>query len=186
MKKIIAALLQKVLINRFTVSVYSLMSKDDIGIFTDKVFAARFDRYMMGFDREAVARMTAYRPAGEFTMGIAEIGNLSFSKLPVDTSDTSEPEVRAFTTEDVQKSEGVLDIRVVDSEREKGYNNDTKYQKDYIKDFEATNDAIITRSDILTIIDELEAEQNQNKRCAKYNKGLKILEKYDEIINGNG
>ena len=129
-KRIMARIIRTVLINRFTISVYSLMSKDAIQDFSDAVFANRFDRYMQGFDREAVAKMIE-TPPGRFAMGVEKMGSMRFDKLPVDISDTLEPEIKAFTIEDVVKSENILVDTVVDGEHKKRREFDIQDFKTY-------------------------------------------------------
>jgi len=133
MNKIIKAILETVLVNRLTIFIYSLLPRKCILDFTDKVYRARFDRSMEGFDREAMVKMITNRPPGDFVMGIREIGSMGFDKLPVDISDKSEPEVKVFTKEDVVKSEYILADTVVDGAQK------VQVSEDELKSFAAFN-----------------------------------------------
>lgn len=95
-----------ILLSRVMVSLYGRLSKQEIDEFYEHALAKRFDHFMEGVDRERIAEFVTRPPT--YIPVIEEVGKLNLKVVGVNIADTTEPEVKTFTKEDVDASKGVL------------------------------------------------------------------------------
>ena len=132
-KKIVEYAMIKIVLSNTMLRVFSLLPKSTTDTFVKRVTIRRFERYLDGYFRGNVQRFMngLYRRERSFAPAVTAIGTMTFKYLPVDLSDTREPEVRVFTEDDICST---LSEDVIDSVREAKWNREAKIQPDLWKD----------------------------------------------------